>query len=337
MTLALVSIVISTIFSFQLFGNKILNKGIDQVDVQSNLRLASDFIISDLRNATEIKLTTPTDPSDYHQVYVSGHRLVYQAPNGTSMSKTDAIISNPTNDLIFGIKQIGSNFMLDFSIKGTSQTNTYSISSEVLLNNIKEGTTSVASSRIYYKKGTSLAVEQPTAELSSITTDFGTLVPTFNSIRQSYVVEVPFGTIAVPMITGVAKAGSTITSTTQATTLTGTTTINVSMVGGLEATYTVSFLVEDPPVIPPVVAIVTNVFGSDETFTIVFGSNIESVIGTPANTSSQIIGGTSVKITRTDSGKFTNNTHYSITVKPVGGLETVYIFKRNGSNWNEVE
>lgn len=55
-TIVILSIVLSAAFAFFIFGNKTYNKGIDQYSVQSNIRLASDYITKEIRYATQIEV-----------------------------------------------------------------------------------------------------------------------------------------------------------------------------------------------------------------------------------------------------------------------------------------
>jgi prepilin-type N-terminal cleavage/methylation domain-containing protein len=158
--IALLGIVISTIFSFQSFGTKIFHRGVTQADIQSSLRMTSDFIIHEVRNATEITLSTPANPDDYNQIYISGNKVKYKPAGGTEINKTDVIIENPT-DVQFTLATTGSNYTLNFSMIGTSKTNTYDLSSDVMLNNIRTATILANSQSIYYKKDTTLAVGGP--------------------------------------------------------------------------------------------------------------------------------------------------------------------------------
>jgi prepilin-type N-terminal cleavage/methylation domain-containing protein len=61
-TLVILSIVLAAAFSFFIFGNKTYNRGINQYSVQSNIRLASDYITKEIRYATQIEVL-PFDSS----------------------------------------------------------------------------------------------------------------------------------------------------------------------------------------------------------------------------------------------------------------------------------
>ncbi|MDF2546492.1 MAG: hypothetical protein K0R93_1390 [Anaerosolibacter sp.] len=244
-TIGLLSIILGIIFSFQSFGTKVFNKGVTQSDIQSTLRLASDFIIKDVRNATEIMLTTPANPNDYNQIYVSGNKLKYKPFGGTTIDKTDAIIQNPSTDLQFSLVQIGSKYTLDFSINGKNQGNAYTLASSVMLNNIETATTLTNSQSIYYKKGISAPVPVPAnAQLSNLTLSSGTLTPAFDSSITYYTVSLPHGTTIPPtIVTATGKDGATVSSITDAASLPGTATIQVTSADGTRsATYTIEFI-----------------------------------------------------------------------------------------------
>jgi prepilin-type N-terminal cleavage/methylation domain-containing protein len=329
-TIGILGIVLGSIYSFLLFGNRVFSKGTDKSDVQASLRLASDFIINELRNATEIRLSAPSNPNDFHQLYVSGNILKYKPIGGTAVDKTGAMILNPSEDLKFSLVQVGTKYTLKFEIKGTGQNNTdYFIESDVLLNNIKSAILTANSQVVYYKKSIPPPAAVPVnAQLDTLSLTFGALSPIFNSAHGTYVVRLPYYTPLPPEVNGIPKPDAQVTNTIQAAGIPGTARIFVSSLdGSSNYVYTISY--ERLP--PPVPAVAESVTGNNNHFIVVFDKNIFSVTSKPAGTNTAQINANSVRID-TSSGNFANG-NYSITVKDLDDMSTTVNLNKNGSNW----
>lgn len=85
------------------------------------------------------------------------------------------------------------------------------------------------------------------ATLSTLTASVGTLSPAFNKNVLTYTVTVPYGTTTVPTITAAKSDANASIVITNAATLSGNTTIQVTAADGLTSlTYTISFEVTPP-------------------------------------------------------------------------------------------
>lgn len=144
------TVVLTVASSMFYSGNIIFKKGVDQYDLQSSVRLTSDFIVDELRNVSTISLIAPASPQTYNQIYLNSNCIVYKPAGGTAVNKTDAII-NTASDLSFSLVQSGSKYMLTIAIKGTKGSNTYDINTKVLLNNVQTATAIINQNTIYFK------------------------------------------------------------------------------------------------------------------------------------------------------------------------------------------
>lgn len=158
--LTLVELIIAVIFltivmgvasSMFFSGNSMFKKGVDQYDLQSSIRLTSDFIVNKVRNVSEISLVAPASPQTYDQIYLDAKCIVYKPAGGAVVNKTDAII-NSTSDVSFSLVPSGSKYMLIIKIKGSKGTNTYDINTKIFLNNVQTATANNNKTIIYFKK-----------------------------------------------------------------------------------------------------------------------------------------------------------------------------------------
>ena len=172
-TLALLSIVMTIVFSLNLFGLKVFGKGTSLSDLQFDVRMSSDFIFSEIRNASDILLETPASPNEYNKIFVDSNRIAYQPAGGTIIYKTDNIIQNSSTDLLFSIVDNSSSYMLEFTIIGATNVEDYSLSTNVLLNNIKFASPESNKPVLYYKKAT-----LPTASPTPTNSPTPTISPT---------------------------------------------------------------------------------------------------------------------------------------------------------------
>lgn len=152
-SLALVGVVILLASSIYIFGLKIFDKGTTQSNVQDEIRVVGDFITKEIRNSVEITFNTPSNIKEYSMIYLDKNVIKYK-PEGKSLeesvNKTGSIISG-NNDLIFQTKNKNSKAFLNFTIKGTGKQQSYTLNSEVFLNNIKSIENSSSYNYVYYK------------------------------------------------------------------------------------------------------------------------------------------------------------------------------------------
>lgn len=175
--LALLSIVFSVIFSFNIFGVRVFGKGDTLSGIQYDVRMASDFIFSEVRNSSEVFLSVPAVPDDYNKIYIEDNKIKYKPAGSPSVDKTNAIIKNPNTDVLFSLVKNGSSYMLEFTIFGTDDGNAFSLSTDVLLNNIRSATLITNQHAIYYKKVEITATAVPTASPTPSPTPTTTPIP----------------------------------------------------------------------------------------------------------------------------------------------------------------
>jgi len=147
-TVALMAIVVAAIFSFFFFQTNTFSRGSDRSEIQSEIRLASDFISKELRYATDVSISAPADPSQYNRIYIANNKLMYQPAGGPEVEKSSAIF-DPTD---FTVNLSGSIdiFTATFSLNGTKNKSEYNIDSSVNLKNVTTLTISDGN-QIYYK------------------------------------------------------------------------------------------------------------------------------------------------------------------------------------------
>lgn len=136
--LALLGIVLAMGYSFFFFGANSFRIGEAQSNIQRDIRLTSDFITRETRNAVNVALFTslPNEAGDYELIYLDGNKIMHKSASG-DRSRTEAIIDS----LSFNLEevQVDQNkvrYLLTFSISGSDDSQNYSINSEVFLNNI---------------------------------------------------------------------------------------------------------------------------------------------------------------------------------------------------------
>ena len=134
-TLAILSIVTGAIFSFFLFSNRTYGKGIDQYDVQSRIRIAADFVTSEVRYATKItilnsieqsKIDNPSNEIDAYENYLFiKDGTLYRL--GKYEQSSIVVCSGSSIDF----SSSGTDYLLNFVIQGTESNQNYHIDSEV--------------------------------------------------------------------------------------------------------------------------------------------------------------------------------------------------------------
>lgn len=142
-TIGIMGIVLTMAFSIGDFGNKSFNNGSAKSDVQSNTRLASNYITKELRYSSNAKIL-PALPAtqdlieNYKYIYVDGDGILkqYDNVNGINKGKITNIVgdtlNNITNTLVF---QIQNTKTVDFSIQETLKNQNFKLNSTILLLN----------------------------------------------------------------------------------------------------------------------------------------------------------------------------------------------------------
>jgi prepilin-type N-terminal cleavage/methylation domain-containing protein len=153
--LAILTVIIAVGFSFYFFGSKTFSRGETIASIQFDVRMSTDFITREVRNATEVELISipGTFDTNYHYIYIEGAKLKHQF-NGTVQEKTSAIIQASTP--MFSLEELanGRN-QIEFTMKGSKTTTqgiqAYEATTKVFLNNVS-GITPSQNQAIKYKK-----------------------------------------------------------------------------------------------------------------------------------------------------------------------------------------
>lgn len=137
--LALVGLVLSICFSIFFFSNKTFSKGEDQSAIQSDFRLAADFVKSEMRNSEEVEIVTldqiPNIDNGYKYLYVEDNTLKYKATaSGFSpISKTSQIIDSVNPN--FSIIEENGKYLLTILFLDNS-VQSYQVEAKVLFKNL---------------------------------------------------------------------------------------------------------------------------------------------------------------------------------------------------------
>lgn len=158
--IAILSIVILAISSLHMFGIRFFNNGASQVDVQSEVRLVNEFIISELRYAKDVTLDTPTSAviNNYNMIqYDSMSKSIkYKSAGGTLIDKTRVLIETTGN--MFNVSNVSTPCMLSFDMDGSYKKAQFNLSNEFELQNVKKIVGTTSGNTIYYKSASSIAM-----------------------------------------------------------------------------------------------------------------------------------------------------------------------------------
>jgi prepilin-type N-terminal cleavage/methylation domain-containing protein len=134
-SLMILSIALLIAYSLFFFGNRTFSKGVDQFNVQSNIRLASDYITSQIRYATDIqilgsmdsnKISDPFNAIDAYENYIfyDGERIVR-----LSKYSSNSFLIGTGGEVTFSSTSPGE--ILNFTVSGVDSQQNYHIDSEV--------------------------------------------------------------------------------------------------------------------------------------------------------------------------------------------------------------
>ena len=133
--LALLGVVLAIGYRLFFFGQRAFAVGSDQFQLQSEIRKAGDFIIDEVRNATEIDIiNTPFfAQTGYGYIYLHDSKIVYEYSGGTR-DITDSLLKDED---VFSIRKDSDNRnFLCIDMTGTLNGNSYNLSTEILLKNV---------------------------------------------------------------------------------------------------------------------------------------------------------------------------------------------------------
>lgn len=147
--MALTLVVLGLVYSFFHFTNTSFVRGGDKFQLQTNLNTASNFVIEELRNVTEIEIVTAPADDESQYIYVE-NKILKHRKAGTVTDKSEDIFKSDS-DLLFTIKDnTKGRYYVKIVINGNRGSENYSLSTEILLNNISSAT-ELSGSAIRYK------------------------------------------------------------------------------------------------------------------------------------------------------------------------------------------
>lgn len=133
--LALLGVVLTIGYRIFFSGQNTYAMGSDQYQLQSEIRKAGDFIIDEVRNATEIDIiNTPFfAQTGYGYIYLHDSKIIHEYSGGTR-NITDSLVKDED---VFSIRKDSDNRnYLCIDMTGTLNGNTYNLSTEILLKNV---------------------------------------------------------------------------------------------------------------------------------------------------------------------------------------------------------
>jgi prepilin-type N-terminal cleavage/methylation domain-containing protein len=132
-TLAIFSIVLVAILNLFLFNNRVYSRSENLSEVQFDVRMASDYITTELRNKNSISIT---DNSLAESITLSDLQSKYPTVKAVT----------------FKIAKSSSDYFVEYTITGSdlNNDNEYTLETDVLLNNITNATESTGTT-IYYE------------------------------------------------------------------------------------------------------------------------------------------------------------------------------------------
>lgn len=135
--ISLLGFVLLIAFNMQLFGNKVYNKGSSKADIQSNLRLSSNFISDKIRYASNVKILTgmPSSP-DPTKEYIYSEGGVLKLYSQGNVSNISGGLPDVASTLYFEDADAQTVY---FKINGDKKGENYQIDSSVYMLNVGTG------------------------------------------------------------------------------------------------------------------------------------------------------------------------------------------------------
>lgn len=134
---ALIVFVLAVGYCFYFFGMRSFAVGETQSNMQRDIRLVANFITKETRNATEIYLIgtpVPSAADGFHYIYLESSAFRYKNPGGTVTEKTGPFINELSP--MFKLKLSNERNLLEFTINGQDESQTYTLDTQVLLYNV---------------------------------------------------------------------------------------------------------------------------------------------------------------------------------------------------------
>ncbi len=150
--LALMVLVIGMVYSFFYFINNSFHRGGDQFQLQSNISTATEFISGEIRNATEIEIVPVSFSADPLSQYIYIENNVLKHRNaGTVTDKSESVVTSTT---LFTVRKDATSgrYYITIDLQGKRRDEDYSLSADILLNNISNVTGTMSGNAIRYKR-----------------------------------------------------------------------------------------------------------------------------------------------------------------------------------------
>lgn len=141
-TIGILGIVLTMAFSMGAFGNISFNNGSSKAGVQSNIRLAANYITKELRYSSNANILTTLPATDdlienYKYIYVeNGILKQYDNVNGTNKGKITNIVGDTSNRISLLNFEITKSKTVYFNVEGAFNNQILKLDSTVLLLNI---------------------------------------------------------------------------------------------------------------------------------------------------------------------------------------------------------
>lgn len=134
-TVVIVALVLTTIYSMMSAGNRIFAQGDAKADIQSNLRVSGNFISDKLRYASEVEILSdkPADMTTSTKEYIYAEDGVLKYYDGYNISNVPGTLDGVETDIYF--EDQNSQTVL-IRINGTLRGQTYSVETSAYLLNI---------------------------------------------------------------------------------------------------------------------------------------------------------------------------------------------------------
>jgi prepilin-type N-terminal cleavage/methylation domain-containing protein len=139
-TIAIIGIVLTMAYSMGAFGSMSFNNGAAKSDIQSNIRLAANYITKELRYSSNAIILTelPTTPdSTRNYIYVDNDGILKQYYNGDITNVLGNTSNNSSKTLEFTIENSETVY---FNIQENYKDQTFQLNSTILLLNIGDST-----------------------------------------------------------------------------------------------------------------------------------------------------------------------------------------------------
>jgi prepilin-type N-terminal cleavage/methylation domain-containing protein len=135
--ISLLGFVLLIAYNMQLFGNKVYNKGSSKADIQSNLRLSSNFISDKIRYASNVKiLPSKPDSLDPTKEYIYSEGGVLKLCSQGNVSNISGGLPDVASTLYFEDADAQTVY---FKINGVQKGENYQIDSSVYMLNVGTG------------------------------------------------------------------------------------------------------------------------------------------------------------------------------------------------------